>query len=63
MFPIGDDREAGGGPALVVIALIILNVLAFLLFFEAVGFLALTAGFYTLVQDTFRLAPKRCRRR
>jgi len=31
MFPIGDDREAGGGPALVVIALVILNVLAFLL--------------------------------
>ena len=31
MFPIGDDREAGGGPALVVIALVVLNVLAFLL--------------------------------
>src|SRR6476660_2259976 len=31
MFPIGDDREAGGGPALDVIALVILDVLAFLL--------------------------------
>jgi membrane associated rhomboid family serine protease len=32
MFPIGDDREAGGGGApLVVIALVVLNVLAFLL--------------------------------
>ena len=30
MFPIGDDREAGGGAPLVVIALVILNVLAFL---------------------------------
>jgi len=30
MFPIGDDREAGGGPPLVVIALVVLNVLAFL---------------------------------
>jgi membrane associated rhomboid family serine protease len=31
MFPIGDDREAGGGAPLVVIALVVLNVLAFLL--------------------------------
>jgi len=31
MFPIGDDREAGGSAALVVIGLVLLNVLAFLL--------------------------------
>jgi len=31
MFPIGDDREAGGSAALVVIGLVVLNVLAFLL--------------------------------
>jgi membrane associated rhomboid family serine protease len=31
MFPIGDDRGSGQGPAIVTIALIILNVLAFLL--------------------------------
>jgi membrane associated rhomboid family serine protease len=30
MFPIGDDREASGGAPLVVIALVVLNVLAFL---------------------------------
>jgi rhomboid family protein len=31
MFPIGDEREAGGGMAFVTIALIVLNVLAFLI--------------------------------
>jgi len=31
MFPIGDDREAGGSAALVVIGLVVLNALAFLL--------------------------------
>src|SRR5712691_3829749 len=31
MFPIGDDREAGGAAALVVIGLVVLNVVAFLL--------------------------------
>ena len=31
MFPIGDDREAGGPAAIVMIGLVILNVLAFLL--------------------------------
>ena len=31
MFPIGDDREAGGSAALVVIGLVVLNVVAFLL--------------------------------
>jgi membrane associated rhomboid family serine protease len=30
MFPIGDDREPGGPPAIVTIALVIVNVLAFL---------------------------------
>jgi membrane associated rhomboid family serine protease len=30
MFPIGDDRVAGGRPALVVVGLILLNVVAFL---------------------------------
>jgi hypothetical protein len=31
MFPIGDDREAGGAAALVVIGLVVLNVVAFLI--------------------------------
>jgi membrane associated rhomboid family serine protease len=31
MFPIGDDRTPGGAAPLVVIALIVLNVLAFLI--------------------------------
>jgi membrane associated rhomboid family serine protease len=31
MFPIGDDRQAGGSAPLIVIGLIVLNVLAFLL--------------------------------
>ena len=31
MFPIGDEREPGGGMAFVTIALIVVNVLAFLI--------------------------------